>query len=432
MNSVPFNNDLERAVIVSTLVDPKILLKISETLSARDFYKNIHQEIFSVIESLGPDNLDSLAVEDKLVSEESKEYFKTLIADSEYIVPSLTNALFYAETIKDKAKLRAGINLGQEITALCFSPNADANETLANLEQLFAKFLQERVVQDRTKTTVEEFEDFLQSLGQKREEVGIASGFMDIDLMLHRLEGLIILAARPSVGKTSFAVNIARNVSDTNPVLFFSIEQSKNQIFERMLSCESEVALEDIRTQAFLNDRTDSILVSDAQARLKDVFKNLYIDDTPNVTASYITSVARQKKYELGGLGLILIDYLNIMKVGDKSLVQALGDACKELRGLSKELDTPVILLSQLRRPLHDKDDKEKKRRPDLTDLRDSGEIEQSADIVMFLYRDSYFNEAGITPDNDQIEIIIKKNRNGRTGIVPLKWLPKLTKFKDA
>lgn len=433
MQTIPFNEELEKAIIVAVLSDPQIIHKVSENISWRDFYRQSHQEIFRIIEEIGPDNLDSLAVEAKIVNENTKEYYRNLIADSEQLLPSLSNVVYYSEIIKSKSKLRAGIDLGQQITALCFAPNADADQTLANLEQLFARFLQERVLQDNARTTQQEFADFIASLGQSKKDVGVKSGFYDLDLMLHRLEGLIILAARPGMGKTAMSINIARNVASHSPVLFFSLEQTKEQVFERLLSAESEIPLEEIRTQAYLADKLDTATIESASESLRHPLTHLYIDDTPNVNTAYITSASRQKKFELGKIGLIVVDYLHIMQLNNKHIVEALGDAVKDLRALSKELGCPVLLLSQLsRQPEKSGDDKKKpNRRPELSDLRASGEIEQSADIVIFLYRDSYYNQAGLVPKDDLAEAIIRKNRNGRTGIVELRWLPQYTKFKD-
>lgn len=435
MHSVPHSEEFERAVIAGVLVDPNILTRITDKLSSRDFYKRNHQEIFAVIESISPDNLDSLSVEEKLVNEEVKTYFKSLVAESDQILPSLSNIIYYAETIRDKSKLRAGINLGQEISAQCFQPNAEADEVLANLEQLFAKFIQDRIVNNKVETTQESFDAFVAELGKLKDDNGIKTGFYDVDLMLHKLEGLVIVAARPGVGKSAIALNIARNVAQTKPVIFFSLEMTREQCFERLLAAESEINLEEIKTQAFLSDKMGQAILVGARQSLQNALSRLYIDDTANVPTSYITSVARQKFMETGELGLIVVDYLHIMQLSNKPLVDALGDAVKELRALGKELGCPVLLLSQLSRQPEkhqgSRNNEKPNRRPELSDLRSSGEIEQTADVVIFLYRDSYYSMSGLAPDEDIAEIIIKKNRQGRTGIIQLEWIPRWTKFKD-
>jgi replicative DNA helicase len=431
LQTVPFNDDLEKAVIVASLSDPKILPKITDKISYTDFYKHSHQEIFRVIEELGSESLDSLAVQDKL-SEPTKIYFQEIVKDSDRILPSLSNAIFYAETIRSKSKLRAGLDLGQKIMALCYQPNADADETLQDLEQMFAQFLRDRVLENNGESTHKAFQEFMDNLGKQDDVSGAQTGFRDIDLMLHRLEGLIILAARPGMGKTAFAINIARHVAKTKPVLFFSLEQTEKQIFERMLAAEAEIDLEEIRTDAFLDDRINQAILASARQSLSEVMTHTHIDENANIPASYITSVSRQKKFEWGEIGLIVVDYLHIMRLGEKNIVDALGDAVKELRALGKELNCPILLLSQLsRQPERTENSKKPNRRPELSDLRSSGEIEQSADVVMFLYRDSYYEQAGLAPDDDVVEVIIRKHRNGRTGIVPLHWLPKFIKFKD-
>lgn len=431
MQTIPYAEDIEKGLLVGVLTDPKILTKIQDKVSSRDFYKTAHQEIFSVMENMKIDEIDSLTVEEKLRGD-TQEYFKTIVSDSDNLLPSLSNIIYYAETIRDKSKLRDGINLGQEITAQCFQPNADTEEVLSNLEQLFARFIKERVIQSKKETTQESFKSFVDSLAVVEEDTGTKTGFFDLDLMLHHLEGITVLAAQTSVGKTAFALNIARNVARSGKqVLFFSLEQTERQLFQRLLSAEAEIDGEEIKSGAFLADSMSKSIVLAASETVQNDLQRLFIDETANVTTQYISSVSRQKYVEYGNLGLIVVDYLHIMRLNDKkNSVEGLGDAVKELRALGKELGCPVILLSQLRRK-QQSDGKESTKRPDLSDLRQSGEIEQSADVVIFLYRASYFNQLGIIPDKDTVEVIIRKNRNGRTGIVELDWLPRFTKFKN-
>lgn len=430
MQTVPYSEEIEKGLIVGVLTDPKILSKIQDKVSSQDFYKNTHKEIFAAIESMKIDEIDSLTIEERL-NGDTKDYFKTLVSDSDSLLPSLSNIIYYAETVRDKSKLRAGINLGQEITAQCFEPNADTEEVLTNLEQLFARFIKERVLQSRTETTQEAFQTFVDNLAVVDDDPGTRTGFYDLDLMLHKLEGLIVLAAQTSVGKTAFALNIARKVAAEKNVVFFSLEQTEKQLFSRLLSAEAEVNSEEIVTQAFHADPMSKALLLAASESVYKALPRLHIDDTAHITTQYISSVSRQKFVEYGSLGLIIVDYLHIMKLNEKkNSVEGLGDAVKELRALGKELGCPVILLSQLKRK-QSSDGKESTKRPDLSDLRQSGEIEQSADIVIFLYRSSYFTQTGIVPDKDVVEVIVRKNRNGRTGIVELEWLPKYTKFKD-
>jgi replicative DNA helicase len=435
MNLVPYNDDFERAVIVGVLQDPMMVPKITELIEPADFYKENHKEIFRAIASTAPDNLDSLTIEDKLRSnEQALTYFRELVQDSEKILPSLSNIMFYAETIKGKSRLRSGIDLGREITALCYTPTADPEEAIQTLETMFAQFLQARVLDNKLDSTTESFKRFMESLNTRVDEPeGVRSGFIEVDLMLQRLEGLIVLAARPSMGKTAFAINIARNVAATRPVVFFSLEQSKEQVFERLLASEAEVSLEEIRNGAFLSDADAIRKIEDATLRLNQVTDNLHIDDRASIPANYIASVSRQKRYEWGDLGLIVVDYLHIMKHNEKAGMKtdALGDSVNELRALGKELNCPVILLSQLNRQNDSRTEgKVKNRRPELTDLRGSGDIEQSADVVIFLYRDSYYSAPSST-ELDVAEIIIKKNRNGRQGIVLLDWMARYVKFKN-
>lgn len=428
---IPFNEDFEKAIIVSVLQDPRLLHKISNILTSNDFYMQKHKEIFQIIETIEIDNLDSLAVEDKL-STKTAEYFKTLVADSDKILPSVSNALFYAEAVKDKSKLRAGIDLGQKIIATCYA-ESDAEEAIHELEDMFARFLQERILENKSDSSVEAFRKFIESLQVRNPEDpnSIKTGFRELDLMIQRMEGLIVLAARPGMGKTALAINIAVNVAKRQQnVLFFSLEQEQSQVFERMLSSETSIPLEEIRLGVFNGDESSRDRISAGEKIMEHLIPYIHIDDKANIPTSYITSVSRQKAYERGGLGLIVVDYLHIVKLNDKSTVDALGDATKELRALGKELGCPVLLLSQLSRQ-PEGNDRKKNRRPELSDLRSSGEIEQSADMVWFIYRDSYYEQAGLSPDQDLAEIIVRKSRNGRQGIVLLEWYPEIVKFKD-
>jgi replicative DNA helicase len=201
-----------------------------------------------------------------------------------------------------------------------------------------------------------------------------------------------------------------------------------------MLSSEAEVPLEEIRTGAFLAEDYAIKRVEAAHQRLKPILERVHIDDEAAVATSHIISVARQKKLEWGDLGLIVVDYLHILQLSEKNKVDALGDATKDLRALAKELGCPVLLLSQLSRQPEGSNEQgktRKHRRPELSDLRSSGEIEQSADVVMFLYRESYYDEMAQQQDEDVVEVIIRKHRNGRTGIGLLKWIPKYVKYQD-
>lgn len=433
MQTIPYNEEMEKAIIVGLLADPSLLPRVSPMLSAGDFFKAVHRDIYEAISGLEMDQIDSISVGDKL-SGYSKEYFNELVKEQDSLLPSLTNILFYAEQIRGDSRLRSGIDLGREIIATCMEPNIAPMEALQKLEDMFSRYVQERVQADPTEqSTVDAFEDFLEGLGKRvNDDTGVRTGFFSLDLMLHRMEGLLILAARPSLGKTALALNIARNVADHRPVIFFSLEQTSTQIFERLLAVEAEVDLEDIRTGAFMADEDAISRIRAARRSLVGVLEALHIDDTGGVNANYITSVARKKRLEWGDLGLIVVDYLHMMSIGNsKNNTDEIGDAVKQLRNLGKELNCPVLLLSQLNRDGEKAEGKRKARRPELSDLRGSGDIEQSADVVMFLYRDSYYDETGYVPDEDLTEVIFRKHRNGRTGITNLRWTPRFVKFSD-
>jgi replicative DNA helicase len=433
MQTIPYNENFEKALLVGILADPTIFPEVSSIVGRDDFFKGAHREIFDVIQSLELEQIDSLTVGDKL-TEDYKAYFEQLVKDSDQLLPSLTNVLFYAEQIKGDSRLRAGIELGREIIATCLEPNVVPTVALQKLEDMFSTYVQTRVHSDPSEvSTKDAFEEFVSGLGTRVKEEGVRTGFYGLDLILHRLEGLLILAARPNLGKTAMAINIARNVAERKPVLFFSLEQTREQIFERMLSSESMVGLEDIRTGAFMAEEKLVNRVREARDTLIPVFERMHVDDEGGVSANYITSVSRKKKLEYGELGLIVVDYLHMMEISsDKNTTDAIGAAVKHLRNLGKELDTPILLLSQLNRSGENTTgEKKKARRPELSDLRGSGDIEQSADVVMFLYRDSYYDEMGYVPDDDIVEVLIRKHRNGRTGSTNLKWAPRIVQFSD-
>ena len=437
MTVVPFADEMERGLIVGLLTDPELVPQVSAIVLPSDFYLPRNREIYSKILDIDIANLDSLTIEERLTDPETKTYFKGLVNDSDSLLPGLSNILYYAETIKDKSKLRSGITMGEEISKICSEKNVNSISAMEKLESMFSAFIQTRVKDNSKETTKESFQHFIDSLGVRiHDESGVKTGFKSLDLILHKLEGIIILAARPGIGKTAMAANIARNVAESHNVVFFSLEQPKEQIFERMLAAESNVSLEEIRTGAYIADKKDVAAIAKAKESLSDVFERIHVDDMSAVPASYIASVSRQKAFEWGKVDLIMVDYLHIMKLGDRNLVEALGDAVKDLRALGRELNCPVLLLSQLSRQpeaqaAFGEGDKKVRRRPELTDLRSSGEIEQSADCVLFLHRESYFDPSGYTPMEDEIEVIIKKNRNGRLGVCMLNWFPSFMRFTD-
>lgn len=434
MNQVPYSDEFEKALIVGILSDPSILPSVSLKLEARDFYREKNREIYETILELDHDNVDSLAVQDAISDNDTKVYFQELVRESDTMLPGLSNILYYAETIKSKSRLRDLIDLGREVTAIGYSEGEDSNEASVKVESLLSRFLRTRVTDIAYKSTTEAFNTFIDSLGVRVHDTsGTKTGFRQIDLILHKLEGMVILAGRPGLGKTAFAANIIKNVGREKPVVFFSLEQPEEQIFERILAAESQVPLEDIRTGVYIGNQVHVQAVEEAAESLRPLFDNVHIDDTSAVTADYIASVSRQKYFEKGDIGLIVVDYLHIMALDQGALVETLGTAVKELRALGRELGCPVLLLSQLSRQPESQSDGEKKvrRRPELSDLRSSGEIEQSADVVMFLHRESYYDQSGYIPDSDEVEVIIKKNRNGRTGNVTLTWYPTIMKYSD-
>lgn len=428
----PFSKEFEKAFLAGLLGDPSSIPRFTGMLDEDDFFSPSHKEIFRTIFSFDHEKVDSLTVQDKL-SHQTREVFQELL--NEDVTPSLTNMVVYADTIKEKSKLRDGYFLGMRVSEICSEDNINAEEALHKMESMFAAFLQDRAIEDKSVSTPEAFQEFLDNLGTNKGDLGIRTGFNAIDGLLHRLEGLIILAGRPSTGKTALAINIARNVAETKPVVFFSLEQTRESIFERILAAEAEVNSEEIRNGTYKSDKVITDRIHEASDRLFPVLKRIHVDDRAAIATPYIASVSRQKQFEWGEIGLIIVDYLHIMRLNDRlNKVDSLGDAVKELRALGKELGCPVLLLSQLNRQPDQQfaDGGHKKhRRPELTDLRASGEIEQSADVVMFLYRESYYDSLIQVPTEDVVEILVRKNRNGKIGISTLGWIPRFVKFKD-
>lgn len=435
INTIPWAEEFEKGLIVGILSDPSLLPSVTLILEPRDILGEKNRAIYEAITSIDIDHLDSLTVETRLTDPTVKEYFQQIVRDSDSMLPGLSNILYYAETIKGKSKLRDGIELGREIVGVCYEDNIEANEALNRLEARFSAFLRSRVSENSLESTKEAFSEFISKLGSRiHDTTGTKTGFRQLDLILHKLQGLIVLAAKSNTGKTTLAINIARNVGEHHPVLFFSLEQPRDQIFEKLLSLESGVLHEDIKTGAFIASNKAIAKIEEAEKRLSTVFENIHIDDTPSVTAAYIASVCRQKYFEKGQIGLIIVDYLHIMRHNERNLTEALGDDVKDLRALARELNCPILLLAQLSRQPQmavGEDDKKVFRRPELSDLRSSGEIEQTADAVVFMHRDSYYDPSGFVPEVDKVEVIVRKNRLGRTGSIDLTWYPPIMRYAD-
>lgn len=434
----PQNLDAEKSVLGAVLLDKNAIIKIVDVVSSPDFYDDNHGIIFeamlTLFEKRRPIDIvtltEQLEGEDQLSSVGGAGY----LADIVNITPSAANVVHYAKIVADKAVLRRLIEAATNIGELGFDEDTDLSDTLDKAEQsLFAvsqKFMKDKFVP--VKDILTEAFDRIDKIHKDKDTGalrGVPSGFRDLDGLTAGLQksDLIILAARPSMGKTAFALNIAENVAiDAKiPVGIFSLEMGKEQLVDRLLSSQAGVDSWKLRTGNLTDE--DFPRIGYAMGVLAEA--PIFIDDTAGQNVMEIRAKARRLQME-HGLGLIIIDYLQLMEGkaragGDANRVQEISEISRSLKGLARELNVPVIALSQLSRAVEQRPDKH----PQLSDLRESGSIEQDADIVMFLYRDEYYD-----PDSDRkgiTEVGIKKHRNGPIGTVELYFTPEQMRFRD-
>ncbi len=433
----PQSIDAEQAVIGGLMLAPDAFDRIADRLNEEDFYRRDHQLIYRAIRELAEKSrpYDAVTLGEWFESQGLAEH----IAGGAYLIelasttPSAANITAYAEIVRDKAILRQLIDAGTSIVNNGFQTEGrDSDEILSNAEQqIFA--IAENRAQGRTdfvgisKAMGEAF-DLLQQRYQSGGSVtGLPSGYIEFDEMTAGLQptDLIILAARPAMGKTTLALNIAETaaIAAGKPVAVFSMEMSASQLALRLISSIGRVNATRLRTGQLEDE--DWSRVSSAIRQLKQT--KLFIDDTPALSPEAVRAKARRLKRE-HGLGLIVIDYLQLMAVpGNKeNRATEISEISRSLKALAKELNVPVLALSQLNRSLETRTDK----RPVMADLRESGAIEQDADMIVFIYRDEYYNKDA-SPDKGLAEIIIGKQRNGPTGSFKLKFFGEYTRFDN-
>lgn len=431
MKTPPHDMRAEQSVLGAMILDKEAILDIVEIIKDDDFYRNAHQVIFDSIMTLYEKNepVDMVTLGDELTSRDllndvgGIEYLNDLTTAG--IITS--NAKYYAKIVEEKSMLRRLINASSQILDMGYSTEK-ADDVLELAEKSIFNISQKKArdgFSSIKEILIETYEQIEKAYESTDSITGISTGFRDLDFKTSGLQksDLILIAARPSMGKTAFSVNLCQNVATQNEgacVAVFSLEMEKSQLVQRMLATQAGVGLGKIRNGELESD--DWAKLASASAPLSQA--KIFIDDTPAVTVMEIRAKCRRLKMEQG-LDLIMIDYLQLMSGGGKqeSRQQEISDISRGLKGLAREMDCPVIALSQLSRAPELRAD----HRPILSDLRESGAIEQDADIVMFLYRDEYyFNDSekkGIG------EIIIAKQRNGETGTVELAWLGDLVKF---
>lgn len=427
----PHSSEAEQAVLASALIDDTAVEKVLNLLHNDDFYYEANKEIFDTIKSVHLQNIpvDAVTVSEELKKREKIDYvggFEYLAQLTENIITS-KNVEAYCNIIKEKSTLRKLIQASNEIIEKGYKENDEVQKIIELAEtRIFA------ISQNRNINSFTEIKDVLLEVFNQLEEramnkgslTGITTGYDDLDRMTSGLQrsDLILLAARPSMGKTALALNIAMNAVKTGvSVALFSLEMSKEQYVQRIISMESMVESNKMRTGNLNDDDWDRLL------SVMSIISNyqVYIDDTASITLFEMMSKCRRLKMEKG-LDLIIVDYLQLMSGGGKneSRQQEISDISRGLKAMARELDCPVVALSQLSRAPELRTD----HRPIMSDLRESGAIEQDADVVMMLYRDDYYNKEesekkGIT------EVIITKQRNGPVGTVELAWISQYTKF---
>lgn len=432
---MPHSMEAERSVIGSMLMDNKdAILTVSEILTREDFYEPMYGLLYESILELFNEGkpADILTVQNKLKEKDAPpevydlKYFTELLS----AVPTSANVRYYAEIVKNESIKRKTIRVTEGIANDCYLGKKNTDEILEDTEKKIFDLVGRRgagETEDIKSIVLHSIKGIENSARNHGAVTGIATGFYDLDYKTAGLQrsDLILIAARPSMGKTAFVLNIAEFVAIKSkvPTAIFSLEMSRTQLVNRILSMNSKVDAQSMRTGNLKEE--DWFKLMESATTVGD--SPLIIDDTPSISVGELRSKCRKFKLEKN-LGLVIIDYLQLMTSGKKveSHQLEISDISRSLKALAREIDCPVIALSQLSREVEKRDDK----RPMLSDLRDSGAIEQDADVVMFIYRDEYYNkdkseEPGVS------EIIIGKQRNGPTGTVKLAWLANFTKFAN-
>ncbi|MEK3790070.1 replicative DNA helicase [Paenibacillus sp. FSL K6-1230] len=431
----PQNLEAEQAVIGSILLQAEALITAMERVQSEDFYDKAHQMIYESMIELGEQGqpIDLVTLTAKLQDKGQLEEIGgvSYLSKLAHGVPTAANVDYYAQIIEEKSMLRRLIRAATQIVSEGYTGGEDVPAMLSDAERRILEISNSRsgsgfiAIRDVVMEVFDRVEGLYQNRGNT---TGIPSGFVDLDKMTAGFQrnDLIIVAARPSVGKTAFALNIAQNVAvrAKETVAIFSLEMSAAQLVQRMICAEANLDANVMRTGEFKGD-DDWAKLTMGIAALAEA--EIYIDDTPGVTVADIRAKCRRLKTEKG-LGMIVIDYLQLIhgrgKAGENRQ-QEVSEISRTLKQIARELEVPVIALSQLSRGVEQRQDK----RPMMSDLRESGSIEQDADIVAFLYRDDYYNQE--TEKKNIIEIIIAKQRNGPVGTVELVFLKNYNKFAN-
>ena len=430
---LPHSLEAEQSVIGSMLMDREAIVIASELIYGEDFYNKQYGVVFDTMVELNDQGspVDLVTLQNRLREKDVPPEVSSLefIGDLIRAVPTSANIKYYANIVAEKSTLRKLIRLNEEIANNCYAGKESLEFILEDTEKRIFQLVQKRNTGDFVpiRQVVMNAMDKIESAARNKGAVtGIPTGFIDLDYRTAGMQpsDLVLIAARPSMGKTAFVLNIAQHVAfkQNKTVAIFSLEMSKEQLVNRMFSLESRVDAQHLRTGQ-LNDQEWEKLIDSAGVIGRS---NLIIDDTPGISISELRSKCRKFKLE-HNLSMIIIDYLQLMSGSGRSdsRQQEISDISRSLKAVARELNVPVLALSQLSRAVEQRPD----HRPMLSDLRESGAIEQDADVVMFIYRDDYYNHD--TEKKDVAEIIIAKQRNGPIGTIELAWLPMYTKFAN-
>ena len=440
---MPQSLDAEEAILGAILVSPKCMNRIVEHVTPDSFYKPAHRYVYEAMlqlyNTIDSDKIDIVSVSDVLNMNQKLELVggRAFLNDLFYNTITTANVEYYAKLVQEKAIKRSLINAGAEIinTGYDLCPITESLDIAEKLVYDIGAQKDSNAVTPIKDLVSDAYKKFEERVKHKGQLTGVATGFYDLDTCTNGLQksDLIILAARPAMGKTSFALNIAQNVAlrEKIPVAIFSLEMSKEQLAQRLMSAEAETDAQKIKT----GDLTAKDFEKLAAICDKFYQSKIYIDDTAGINITDLRAKCRRLAMAEKDLGLIIIDYLQLIDGnGREDRLQQISSISRGLKVLAKELNVPIIALSQLNRAVEGRTEK----RPQLSDLRDSGSIEQDADIVMFIYRDDYYNTSDGEEDiaekaanKGEAEIIVAKHRNGPTGTVKLLFQKNITKFKN-
>ena len=440
-NVPPQDIEAEQAVLGAIFLDADALVEAMAVIEPQDFYRRAHQIVFRSMIALNDrnENIDIITLKSQIESENTLEDVGGIsyLTELSQVTPTASGVAHYAKIVKDKSTLRELIQAATKIVKEGYSQEGSVEEIVEAAEKGILN-----VSEKRNSTGFQAIADVLNStmehidrLSQQNEDItGLPTGYPELDKMTAGLqpEELIILAARPAVGKTAFALNIAQNIGTRTDrsVAIFSLEMGAESLVNRMLCAEGTIEAGHLRTGQLTEQEWHNLIM--AMGSLSNT--SIFIDDTPGIKVSEIRARCRRLAQEKGNLGLILIDYLQLIEgSGRESRQQEVSEISRQLKKLAKELKVPVIALSQLSRSVEQRQDK----RPVLSDIRESGSIEQDADIVAFLYREDYYQRQGTEEDkneeeqavDDVIEVIIEKNRSGARGTVELLFKKEYNKF---